>query len=360
VPVRKLLVISNGSGEDSIGAEIVRRLPKSIEAAAYPTLGEGRAYVAVCPIVGPRRSLPSEGHRVRGSLLHDALAGFGIGPATRFMRTTEKDYDAILVVGDLLGVVMCWWSGNRVRLYLDVYKSGYDNRYSALERWLIARTCDLVLTRDANLAAQLPKARFAGNVMMDTLVSGPYDAAAHRRHPRSIAILPGSRVSMRENFAVQLAALRLVPGIEDIDLFMALARLEDAATLANATGLSIEGDALTDGTLTINIASGSLGAILAAGDLVLGQAGTANLQALGLGKPVVSFPAPDTTARRQARNAAFAGDSRIFTDRSPEDLAAALTHLLHDDADRQRRGAIGRERMGPGGAIDAIIAELTA
>ena len=355
---RRLLFISNGHGEDSIAAQIIRRLPAGYDVAAYPTLGEGRAYAGVCPIVGPRKSLPSEGHRVRGSLLRDALAGFGIGPAMRFMRREASGYDAILVVGDLLGVVMCWLAGRRVRLYLDVYKSGYDNAYSPLERWLTARTCDLVLNRDAKLAAQLPNGRYAGNVMMDTLVTGPYDAAARRRHPRAIAILPGSRDSMRENFAIQLGALRLVPGIENIDLFLALARPEDAATLASASGLSRDGDGLSDATISINTSSGSLGAVLTVSDIVLGQGGTANLQALGLGKPVVTFLAEGTTTRRAARNAALTGDSRIVVERDPPAIAQVLQRLLVDETDRARRGAIGRERMGGPGAIDAIMAEL--
>jgi uncharacterized protein (TIGR03492 family) len=358
LPPKRLLFISNGHGEDSIAAEIIRRLPAGFDVSAYPTLGDGRAYAAVCPIVGPRRHLPSEGHRVKGSLLRDALAGFGIGAATQFMRTEAKTYDAIVVVGDLLGVVMCWWSGNRVRIYLDVYKSGFDNSYSAIERWLIGRTCDLVLNRDERLAAQVPNGRFAGNVMMDTLVTGPYDAASHRRHPLAIAILPGSRDSMRENFALQLAALRLVPNVKDVDLFIALARPEDAAALASVANLTVADDTLSDGRLTINFSSGSLGAVLGASDVVLGQGGTANLQALGLGRPVVTFLAEGTTASRAARNAALTGDSRIVVDRAPQPIAAALAHLLTDPTDRARRGAIGRERIGPPGAIEAIVAEL--
>lgn len=331
-----------------MGAGIVRRLPKSITVDAYPTLGEGRAYVGVCPIVGPRRSLPSEGHRTEGSLWRDAIAGFGIGPAMAFIRNEAKAYDAIIVVGDLLGVIMCWMSGNRVRIYVDAYKSGYDNRYSGLEKWLVERTCDLVLTRDAILAKQLRNARFAGNIIMDTLATGAFNAASKRKHPRAIAILPGSRESMRENFEVQAAALKLVPNIADIDLFMAVARPEDANAFADLAK-----------PLGIHTASGSLGAILTATDIVLGQAGTANLQALGLGKPVVSFFAENTTDKRRRQNNAFAGDSRIFTERSPQALADAMTRLLMDDADRNRRGAIGKERMGPPGAIDAIVAELS-
>jgi uncharacterized protein (TIGR03492 family) len=203
-------------------------------------------------------------------------------------------------------------------------------------------------------------------VLMDTLAIGPYEAARRRRHSRAIAILPGSRASMVENFKLQLAALRLVPDIDAVDLFAVLPREADAALLRDASSLTqnaatdSDGDlgTLSDGPLTIHLSTGSLGAVLAASDLVLGQGGTANLQALGLGKPVVSFPTRGTTPRRLARNAAFAGDSRITVEPEPAELAAAMTGLLTDGADRLRRGAIGRERIGPPGAIDAIIAEL--
>lgn len=371
MPVKKLLIISNGHGEDSIAAEIARRLPKTIEVNAYPTLGDGRAYEGVCPIVGPRRHLPSEGHRLRGSLIRDILAGLGIGPALRFMRGDARNYDAILVVGDTLGVVMCWFSRRRVRIYLDVYKSGYDNAYSRSETFILRRTADLVLTRDEILARQLStggvNARFAGNAIMDTVETGQYDPRWHRRNLRAIAVLPGSRATLAENFAVQLDALRRVPGIEGIDVFAVLARPGDAADLAESSRMRFNppsqrlGDlgTLTDGRVTVHLSTRSLGAVVAASDLVLGQAGTAVLQAIGLGKPVISFHAEGSTGRRMARNEALAGDSRIFTPRDPDALAAAMAKLLADPADRARRGEIGRERMGPPGAIQAIIDELT-
>jgi len=370
VPVGRLLVISNGHGEDSIAAQVIRRLPSSISASAYPTLGDGRAYDGVCPIVGPRRHLPSEGHRTRGSLRRDAKAGLGIGPAMRFMRTEAKTYDAILVVGDMLGVLMCWLSGLRARIYLDVYKSGHDNAYSRAEKFVLRHAASLVLTRDPILAAQLQaarvNARFAGNVMMDTLGADIYDARARRSNPKAIAVLPGSRASMPENFALQLDALRRVPGIEGIDVFVVLARADDIGRLADLPGLRYQppsrrdGDLgrLLDGRVTMHLASGALGPVVSVSDVVLGQAGTANLQAIGLGRPVVSFHVEDATDRRRARNEALAGEARLFVDRDPDALAAALARLLADDAERQRRGAIGRERMGPPGAIDAIIAQL--
>jgi hypothetical protein len=40
-------------------------------------------------------------------------------------------------------------------------------------------------------------------------------------------------------------------------------------------------------------------------------------------------------------------------------MAKALRELLDDPAGRARRGAIGRARMGPPGAVDAIIEALS-
>ncbi|MEO6012143.1 MAG: hypothetical protein ABIQ30_00975 [Devosia sp.] len=371
MPVSKLLILSNGYGEDAVGAEIARRLPKTMEIAAYPTLGPGRAYEGVCPIVGPRRELPSEGHRLRGSLIRDALAGFGIGPALKFMRNEAKAYDAILVVGDMLGIVMCWWTGSRVRIYLDVYKSGYAHTYSALERFLLRRSVDLVLNRDPILAAQLQtahiNARFAGSAMMDTVRPSNYSANDRRRHAKAIAVLPGSRSSMATNFTTQLAALRQLPGIEGMDVFAVLARPGDAVDLADASGLNLTppkangGDLgiLSDGRVTIYVSTGTLAPVVGAVHVVLGQAGTANQQAYGLGRPVVGFHAEGETPKRQSQDEAMAGDAAIFTPRDPAAMAAAIARLLADEPDRLRRGAIGAEHMGPPGAIPAIIEELT-
>jgi uncharacterized protein (TIGR03492 family) len=286
------------------------------------------------------------------------------------MRKEAKNYDAILVVGDLLGVVMCWLSGRRVRIYLDVYKSGYDNAYKRSELFVLKRTADLVLTRDPILADQLKSkrinTRFAGNAIMDTVTTGKYDPQWHRRHLRAIAVLPGSRASLKDNFGVQLDALRRTPGIEGIDVFAVLARPGDATDLAETTGMrltpsALENDlgTLTDGRVTMHLSTGSLGAVIAASDIVIGQGGTANLQAIGLGKPVVSFHAEGSTERRMSRNEALAGDARIFTPRDPDAMAAAMAKLLADPEDRARRGAIGKERMGPPGAIAAVIEELT-
>ena len=73
----------------------------------------------------------------------------------------------------------------------------------------------------------------------------------------------------------------------------------------------------------------------------------------------MSFLIDEAREARRARVAALTGDSRIVVGKDAGALADAVSSLLEDDADRARRGAIGRERMGPPGAIDAVVAELT-
>ena len=74
-----LLVISNGHGEDAIGAalatSIQSRLP-CLAVKAIPVVGEGAAY-ATTMVVGPRMSLPAGGLTLHHPtlLLQDLRAG---------------------------------------------------------------------------------------------------------------------------------------------------------------------------------------------------------------------------------------------------------------------------------------------
>ena len=161
MPPKSLLVISNGHGEDSIAAAIVRRLPTTITVEAYPTLGDGRAYDGVCPIVGPRAQLPSEGWRnVRHSVARD-ISGGGIAtiwPGLRFMRSARGRYDRVLVVGDMIGVYGTWITGHRNIVYLDVYKTGFGKSYLAIDRWILRSATGTVFCRAASLADTLKSA----------------------------------------------------------------------------------------------------------------------------------------------------------------------------------------------------------
>ena len=374
---RRFLFISNGHGEDWIAAAIIARLPKSIEIDAYPMIGAGNAFTSVCRIVGPRATLASEGWRnVKGSLRRDIATGglSTVPPALQFLRSMLGQYDRVVVVGDMVGVMAAYGTGHRGIYYLDVYKTGAARLYSTPERWLIKHACTTVFCRSDVLADMLSQAgvdaRCAGNVMMDTIPHGEYDAEARRSRPLAVTLLPGSRALTAESFALQVAALRTLPPDLQPDVFMAVAGGIVVDDLAKQTGLQrtpvLSHEAsdlgqLADSTLTVHMARGdALGNVLQASDHVLSQAGTATIQALGLGKPVITF------IRRRDRRSRFRDEQMLFGDARcavPAEIpaiGAALRHLLEDGGERRRLGALGRQRIGGPGAIDTILDVLAA
>lgn len=371
----RLLVISNGIGEDSIGAEIVKRLPPGFDVDAYPTLGSGRHYDGVCRIVGPRAELASKGSRVgTGTVARDIATGglATIPPGLAFMRRSRRAYDHHLVIGDFIGVAGCWLSGIRGITYLDVYKTGYGRPYAPFERWIIGQTCRTVFNRSQRLADSLiaagVDAHAAGNVMMDTIPrAARYDVAARRTRPLAVTLLPGSRDDTAASFALQVSALAQLPARLRPDIFLAVAEGISLEALARAAALRLDPPALFDGAhlgmltgrgLRIHAAANALGNLLDQSGLVLSQAGTATIQALGSGCPVITCTRPTDRMKRFREENRLFGEARLLLPADPDRLAAAVEALLSTPAELARLGAIGRERIGGPGAIEAIIAAL--
>jgi uncharacterized protein (TIGR03492 family) len=374
--VQRVLVISNGIGEDSIGAEIVRRLPRSIVPEAYPTLGDGAAYRGVCPIVGPRAKLASEGSRIdKGTLRKDIAAGGlrTIPPALRFLRAAGSTYDSFLVVGDFIGVAACWLAGIRGIVYLDVYNAGYGRRYYLAEKLVMRHVCRTVFCRSPILAEQLRPlgidARAAGNIMMDTIAAGDYDAARRRLRLKAVTLLPGSREATVSNFALQIEALALLPEESRPDIFVAVADGIDPADLARATNLfshvpqgreQSDLGRLSGRGLHVHLARGALKPLVEASDLVLSQAGTATVQALGLGRPVITFARETDRMQRFIDENRLFGEARIIVPAEAPRIAAEIERLLGDKAERNRLGELGKARIGGPGVINEIIAAIEA
>jgi len=372
---RRLLFVTNGHGEDSIAASLIARLPPSVGAAAFPVVGAGSAFAGICPIVGPRSQVPSQGWRnVKGSLRRDLAAGSlgTVPPMLAFLRQAKAQYDTIVVVGDFLGVALGWLAGLKGMVWLDVYRTGHGRLYGRLERLIAARCCAMAFCRHQVLAQQLEAVGIAasapGNLMLDTVPYGTYDAQAVRGDRLAVTLLPGSRHFTDESFALQVAALRRVAAPIRPVAFLAVAGGIDPEALGQAAGLQFDSapadtgalGTLSDAHLTIHAVRGSMGTLVTASDFVLSQAGTATVQALGLGRPVLTFRHARDRASRFADEQALFGDGRVVTSFDADELARAIRHLLTDPDDRKRRGQIGQDRVGQPGAMARIVAALTA
>ncbi len=237
----RLLVLSNGHGEDAIAVRILRELQQQISAQqifALPLVGEGRAYQKLnIPVIGSVRSMPSGGfiymdgrqlaRDVRGGLLQ--LTTNQLKAVRCWVKTQQKSgySTTILAVGDIVPLLFAWLSGSEYA-FVGTAKSEYYLRdetgwlkrnttaegwegwsgsdYLPWERWLMSRSrCKAVFPRDSLTTEILKQWKIPafdlGNPMMDGLdPSFPlqkfYSTDTRKQElerPLGVTLLPGSR-----------------------------------------------------------------------------------------------------------------------------------------------------------------------
>lgn len=370
----RVLFVSNGAGEDSIASLIGSRLNR-VEAEAMPTVGQGAAYQGVMPLVGPRQApMPSGGlvndaplshisRDLRSGLLALLLRQY------RFLRRVRRQYQLFVVVGDVFALLNAF-AGLRPLLFIGTAKSVLHHRYSWLERLAMRHLADRVLTRDEPTAADLRRsnirAAWLGNPMMDALEPTGVELPLTGELPW-IALFPGSRVEAYAELARMLDVYGLLwqggnraRAVVVVADSLQLERLVPPGWQLTAypAERGLVGELHREGLPSVLLVRRILGDVLVRCDLVLGQAGTANEQAAGMGLPVLAY-GPGGERRMswyRFRQKGLLGEAVEVVEDRPEVIVAALSRLLRDPQERQRRGAVGRERMGPPGGAARMAA----
>lgn len=414
-----LLVLSNGHGEDVISLALIEALKRrrpELSVAVLPLVGTGEAFAAaegrgLLQRVGPQRTLPSGGFSNQSltGLLRDLGAGLALlsWRQWRLVRAWGRRGHPMLAVGDLLPLLLAWSSGSPYG-FLGTPKSDYTWASSPPREWgaspladayhrckgsewdpwewalMRARRCRLVAMRDRLTARGLRRhgvaALAVGNPMMDDLDGAPLPAPLSLR--RRLLLLPGSRMPEA------LGNLqRLIDGLPargpgdaaagpDWLVLLATGRQPGASELASAleaagfrpqppqtAAVAPGGDGAPqhiwrrDG-LELWQGAGCFRHWAGWAELGLATAGTATEQLVGLGVPALSLPGPGPQfqagfARRQSRLLGGA----VLPLRTAGQLRRELLTLLDNGDERQRRGRIGRRRMGAAGGSERL-AEL--
>ena len=401
----RLLVLSNGHGEDLIALRVVQSLLQhhpQLEIAVLPLVGEGSAYgpmeqAGALRRIGPRRSLPSGGFSNQS--LRGLLADLGAGVLGlswrqwRLVRRWGRAGDPVLAVGDLLPLLLAWASGAPYG-FIGTPKSDYTwasgpgsaglaalyhrCKGSEWDPWewalLARRRCRLVALRDRLTARGLRRHGVAalapGNPMMDGLEPDPLPAALQPM--RRLLLLGGSRMpEALGNLRRLLAALQgWTPSQPVLLLAPCGSRPAAAEWEPLLLGLGFAPDPIPAGSgaaagwrrgpLQLLVGPGRFAAWAAWAELGLAAAGTATEQLVGLGIPALSLPGPGPQFKRgfAERQSRLLGGA-VAVCRSPQQLRDRLELLLADGSLRQQLGAIGRRRMGPPGGSGAL-ADLVA
>jgi len=409
----RLLVLSNGHGEDQIALRLIRALRRrrpDLQVEVLPLVGEGSAFKAAeaggeLRRIGPRLALPSGGFSNQSlpGLLGDLSAGLPL-LSWRQLRTVRhwgRRGKPVLAIGDLLPLLLAFASGAPYG-FVGTPKSDYTWRSGPGHNWpadsyhrckgsewdpwewalMGQRRCRVVAVRDGLTARGLRRhgvrALAPGNSMMDGFLSQPVPPGLASQ--RRLVLLAGSRLpEALGNLQRLLGALEWLgpdgqerPGSlnEPIAVLCATGtRPSDAelAPLLRAAGYvpsdPPEGSgaqaAWQRGRVLLLVASGTFERWASWGEVGLAMAGTATEQLVGLGIPALSLPGPGpqfkrSFASRQSR--LLGGAVRVCP--TPKALARELARLLAEPGTRATLGRVGRRRMGEAGGSERLAAVL--
>ena len=401
----KLLILSNGHGEDAIAARIAEKLqliPHSSELAILPLVGEGHAYRGFnIPLIGRVKKMPSGGfvymdsrelwRDLQGGLLQLTFAQF------QSIRQWSKEGGKILAVGDILPLIFAWISGAEYA-FVGTAKSEYYLRdendwltstsllqrslgsdYFPWERWLMSRpNCKAVFPRDTLTSQNLQQFSIPtfdlGNPMMDGLEVATKSFLDNSK-PLTILLLPGSRSPEAEhNWQLILQAVNQILQEFTNQAIYFLAAIAPSLALDSFKDLLIEQQwqtislNLTDipihdpqvigfqkDNAKLFLSQHAYGDCLNISDLAIAMAGTATEQFVGLGKPVFSLPGegPQFTSKFAKRQTYLLGQSVILVNNIGE-IGKELKSVLNSPEKRQAIAENGKKRLGKPGAAARI------
>ncbi|NDE22365.1 MAG: hypothetical protein EBZ96_05725, partial [Synechococcaceae bacterium WB9_3_282] len=300
----RLLLVSNGHGEDLSGALLAQALQQQgAEVAALPLVGDGAPYLtAGIAVLGSTRSYSTGGlgYTSAAGRWAEILQGQVFYLLKRSLRLWQESRraDGLVVVGDVIPVLLCWLLGKPVFTYLVAYSSHYEGRLRL--PWpcgacLASKRFKAVFSRDEltaiDLSQQLGRSvQFLGNPFMEKVLAN----ASASINKKQLALLPGSRLpEALNNLELMLKLLELLPSRACNWCFQAalVAELDATAVaqLATGRGWRCNGKFLQWQGLALELCWGKFNQVLAECSVALSMAGTATEQAVGLGKPVLQL-----------------------------------------------------------------------
>ena len=417
----KLLVVSNGHGEDVIAVRIIEQLKLAIndlEIFALPLVGEGHSYQRKqISIIGEVKQMPSGGfvYMSKDNLLSDLKGGLIqlTLEQLKVIRQWGKNQNPILAVGDIVPLLFARISCSKYA-FVGTAKSEYYLRdrkgnwlantswlekqfgsvYFPWEVWLM-RSATGVYLRDRLTTQYLVekgiKAHDLGNPMMDgfkdlsgVVSTDSTSGLTSESGSLKIALLPGSRSpeAFRNWQQILLVVSELIRQLTDINLVFSAAISPGLELDSFQRGLLFNnwrpgferssfgqsGFSWTEKTerglwdqenAHLWLSQNAYQEFLEETDLAIAMAGTATEQFVGLGKPVLTMAGegPQCTFAFMEAQSRLLGCSIFFCENSAE-IVSTIQRLLTSPQLVEAIAENGRARMGSPGSAKRIAAHL--
>ena len=393
----RLLLISNGHGEDVSGALLgieLQRIGHQVE--AFPFVGKGNAYQNVgIQIHGFRKEFST------GGIGYTSLIGrfteliqgqiFYLFSSLFLLLNMASSYDLLIVVGDVVPLFAAWLSKRKIAVYLVAYSSHYEGKLRLpwpasiclkSNRVLEIYSRDDLTAKDLTIQLNRPVA-FLGNPFMDPVLT------PKNQFPKKVfrlGILPGSRrPELDQNLLMILRVLKCLPNsfVSDANFSFDLAlvnsiRDEEFIALVSHYGWSAFKQSfntifleLINGTSYLKVHRNSFAELLQSSDLLLCMAGTAAEQAVGLGKPVIQLPGkgPQFTSsfaeaqRRLLGKTVFCAEEKYSNKRNlcldtANLIVEISSNLIKDSQFKEACLKKGLSRLGEKGGTKRIAASI--
>ena len=364
----KVVVASNGYGEDSIGVilaeKLLKRFPGMI-VKGFPLVGTGKAYLSRgIPVASPPADTPSEGvikYRLR-DLLRDLRHGLlkQITTQARAWKDLQGRIRTVLCVGDVYLLLNTLWGQGVSPVLVATAKTVMHKGHWRLEHAILRRRCRRVWARDNSTRDELIRrgvdAVYTGNPIMDLARDnkGVADYFPAGGSLWKVLLLPGSRERAYADIKLLLDAAALLGSREKTAFVMVLAATLDRNRILEACpDWYFEGDGFIihkSGNPRITVTVDDVADVARGAHIVLGFGGTANQICAGLGVPVVSILEKGKLVQKK-----LLGEAESLVAPYPEALAKEAEAILKEPSRRQAMARAGRSRMGPSGALDSVV-----
>ncbi len=364
----RMVVASNGYGEDSMGALLARKLRERFPAAeisSFPIVGKGEHYLQEgIPVDSVPADSPS------GGVIKYRLADLWRDIRSGLLRSISRQMVAWKVlrgrvrtpicVGDVYLLLHTLWGQGQIPILVATAKTVYLSGHWRLERFLLKHRSRIVWTRDRKTMEELSRsgteARFDGNPIMDLTCDVTVRQIRWGDEGTSrVLLLPGSRPRAYDDIRLLLDAVDHLHARRRCSYLMVIAptldREELMASCEGWTSLQEEGNwSIMKGGMKIPFFFGPLSAVTEDAHLLIGLGGTANQVCAGMGVPVVSIEEKGKFVQKK-----LLGDSELLVPPTAAALAEGALRILSDEELRLGMSREGRLRLGAPGALDRVV-----
>ncbi len=391
----RILVLSNGHGEDLSGAILARKLisiGNNVE--ALPIVGLGEAYKKEkINIIGKTKKFNTGGlgyNSLKGRL-YDLFNGQIIYFLKKIWLVIliRKNYDFLLIVGDIVPIFFAWLSRKKYFTYLVAYSSHYEGKLKLpwpCKYFLKSPNSLRIYSRDLltsyDLSKQLKKeVLFFGNPFVDKLLKKNIKNSSDSFN---IALLPGSRINeLINNFDLMLDLIQELSNYEffkNIKFSFALSselKIENVKNKLEMRNWQYEKISTSNFKLLysykfINVFFrwDDFENIIIRSDLAISMSGTAAEQVVGMSKPVIQVEGKGpqfTKAFAEAQRRLLGEHVYCFTDFSNKkekidgtiDLIIKIMYLMKlDNSFLKSCKDNARDRIGDKDATAKITSDI--